>query len=545
MKYSLIPLSILFIATWFIPSCSFNKGNQSELQQNALTAAMIEEDQLADNQLTEHQSIENQPLPAACPAQSDKIDPHAYLDVWQRIKHQLSFQVPNNQRIEAQKRWYLRHPDYIKRVSLRAAPYLFHIVEKLEENNLPLDLALLPIVESAFDPFAYSHGRASGMWQFIPSTGKRFGLEQNWWYDGRRDIYASTDAAIKLLSYLHDRFDGNWMHALAAYNSGEGNVSRAIKRNKKKNKPTDFWALKLPRETQAYVPKLLALADIIAQIQPNDENWLPIANLPYFDRVDTESQLDLTLAASMAEISMEELYILNPSFNQWATAPTGPHYIMLPIKQIEIFKQNLQQVPKGERIAFQQYKIKPGDSLIKIAKKFSTSVALLKANNRIHKNTIRAGNHLLIPVASESRDKYFKSNEQRLLTQQNRQREGQKIEVIVASGDSFWDLSRKYQVNIRSLAKWNNMAPTDTLKVGQKLVIWSKNTNANSLTTGPKNKTRKIYYKARSGDSLAKIANKFKVSLNDVKRWNRKIGSKKYLQPGDSLKLYVDITEQY
>jgi membrane-bound lytic murein transglycosylase D len=480
-----------------------------------------------------------------CFKEDQSVDPQAFNDVWKRVQNQLNFEVPDRQRVRAQKNWYINHPTYMKRVTERASPYLFYIVEELEKNNLPLELALLPIVESAFDPFAYSHGRASGMWQFIPETGKNFGLKQNWWYDGRRDVYMSTQGAIKFLAYLHKRFKGDWLHALAAYNSGEGNVRKAIRRNKRKGKPTDFWSLKLPKETQAYVPKLLALAQILSEAKSDDEQWTAIPNLPYFDRVATGSQIDLSLAASLAEISMNDFYQLNPAYNQWATSPDGPHFVLLPIEKIETFKNNLTKIPKSQRISYKKYIIKEGDSLSVIAKRFSTTVQLLKDNNDIRNNSIRAGKSLLIPVASKARDQYKKSSQQRLLARQSTKRNGRKINIKVEKGDSMWDLSRKYKVNIRSLAKWNNIAPTDPLKIGQKLVVWTKKPQKIASLSNGNKKTKKIYYKVRSGDSLARIADKFNVSLNSVKKWNRKNGKKKYLQPGDSLTLYVDITRQF
>lgn len=508
----------------------------------------------ASNLVAQEKQV-SEPLPIQEPAfiteicQADPAlanDSHSYDNVWLRVKDQLTFTVPDNRRVRAQKSWYNRHDEYMKRVTTRAKPYLFHIVEELEQHQLPLELALLPIVESAFDPFAYSHGRASGMWQFIPGTGKNFGLKQNWWYDGRRDVYLSTGAAIKYLKYLHKRFKGDWLHALAAYNSGEGNVSKAIRKNKRKGKNTDFWSLSLPKETKAYVPKLLALAEILAESESSDERWTPIENLPYFGRVATESQIDISLAAALAEIDMNDFYQLNPGYNQWATPPNGPHYVLLPIDKIDTFERNLQTIPKDQRISFKNYKIKPGDSLIKIAKKFGTTVELLKDNNQIRNNSIRAGKNLLIPVPSKARDKYHKSTQQRLLARQNTKRSGHKVTYQVKAGDSIWDISRHYKVGMRSLAKWNNMAPTDPLKIGQKLVIWTKQPQQlANLSQQHKAKTKKIRYKVRSGDSLARIASKFNVSLNSVKRWNKKMGQKKYLQPGDSLTLYVDITRQY
>ncbi|WP_171901000.1 transglycosylase SLT domain-containing protein, partial [Glaciecola punicea] len=233
--------------------------------------------------------------------QPDPIDPNTLNDLWEKIQYQMTLPIPQNQpRLDAQKNWYLRHPAYMQRVSKRARPFLYHITQRLEQENMPMELALLPIVESAFDPFAYSHGRASGMWQFIPSTGKRFGMKQTWWYDGRRDVIASTEGAIKYLRYLNDMFDGDWLHALAAYNSGEGRVMRAIKKNKRAGKPTDFWSLDLPRETRAYVPKLLALADILKSQDEYNFSWPKIANAPVVEIVDVSSQIDLAVAARMA-----------------------------------------------------------------------------------------------------------------------------------------------------------------------------------------------------------------------------------------------------
>ncbi|WP_196137424.1 LysM peptidoglycan-binding domain-containing protein [Aliikangiella sp. G2MR2-5] len=428
-----------------------------------------------------------------CASESDQVDPEAYSDVWERVQKQLNFEIPDNRRVRAQKSWYSSHPSYMKRVTERATPYLFYIVEELEKNDLPLELALLPIVESAFDPFAYSHGRASGMWQFIPGTGKNFGLKQNWWYDGRRDVYLSTQSAIQFLKYLNKRFDGNWLHALAAYNSGEGNVRRAIRKNKKRGKPTDFWSLKLPKETKAYVPKLLALAEMLSERTNGDENWTPVANLPVFERVATESQIDLSLAAALADISMNDFYQLNPAFNHWATSPKGPHYILLPLEKVETFKENLKTIPQDQRISYKKYTIKQGDSLISIARKFRTTVELLRENNGIRGNQIRAGKSLLIPVASEARSKYHKSAAQRLIASQNTQRKGQKLTITVSEGDSFWDLSRKYKVNIRRLAKWNNMAPTDPLRIGQKLVVWTEQPQkVASLSSSDRKKLRRF-----------------------------------------------------
>mgnify|MGYP000436356560 CR=1 FL=1 len=466
-------------------------------------------------------------------------------DVWQRIRGQLNFNIPENRRITSQRDWFVKHPAYLNRVAKRAEPFLYYIVQELEANNMPLEIALLPIVESAFDPFAYSHGRASGMWQFVPGTGKRFGMKQNWWYDGRRDVVASTQGAIKYLKYLNKFFDGDWMLALAAYNSGEGRVQRAVRNNKKKNKPTDFWSLDLPKETRAYVPKLLALADIVKR---NDELKIKlhkIENKAVLTHVDIGSQLDLAKAAELADLSLTELQRLNPGFNRWATDPDGPHYLLLPNHKVDAFQNKLSALEKNERLAWQRYKIKNGDSLGVIARKFNTEIDLIKQINKVKGNQIRAGKFLLIPVATASLDSYILSQDQRLAKTQNRQLAGEKHTHIVKRGDTLWDLSQSYNVSTRSIAKWNGMAPRDTIKPGQKLVIWQKqslkNLAKNQVAPSEQAIMRNITYRVRKGDSFARIADKFNVTITDIERWNS-LKRSKYLQPGQKLKLSVDVT---
>lgn len=469
------------------------------------------------------------------------LTPQEVDNVWQRIRMQFSLDHPINNKVQAQLNWYKKHPAYIKRVSDRAAPYLHFIVEEIEKRGMPLEIALLPVVESAFDPFAYSHGQASGMWQIILDTGKRFGLRHNWWYDGRRDVYASTHAALDYLQYLHKYFEGDWLHALAAYNSGEGRVRRAIRKNTKLGKATDFWALGLPPETRSYVPKLLALAELLAKPEQYNMQWPHIDNKATIALVNTHSQIDLALAAKLADVSLEQLYRLNPGFNRWATDPDGKHKLLLPLSQVDIFNHGLAATSERDRLSWVRYKIKNGDSLGKIAQRHKTTISIIQQVNEIDGNTIVAGKHLLIPVASTKLSDYKLSSDLRLASKQNRKRKGIKTTHLVQSGDNFWDIARKYKVGHRSIAKWNGMAPNDPLMVGQSLVIWQ---NVSSKATGSSgNKvTRSIRYKVRRGDSIAKIAQKFRLKINDVKRWNS-LQNKKYIQPGQMLKLFIDVTK--
>lgn len=472
--------------------------------------------------------------------------PVPIIDLWARMRSGFTLDIDiHNKRIRAQRNWYANNQRYIERVTNRANRYLYHVIDAIEERGMPLELALLPVVESAYDPFAYSHGRASGMWQFIPATGKRFNLPQNWWYDGRRDVVASTTAALDYLSYLHERFDGDWLLALAAYNSGGGNVRNAIKKNLKNNKPTDFWSLDLPQETRDYVPKLIALAQLIADPESYGISLTPLPNLPYFAQVEIGSQIDLAQAAELANIHLDELYLLNPGYNQWATSPDGPHRLNVPMSNAVEFQVNLAKLPPENRVSWIRYQIKSGDTLSTIAQHHRTTTKTLSQINQLKNNHIRAGNVLFIPVASKGSEHYALSAAQRLLAKQERPAARGKTKQVhtVRAGDSFWDLSRKYGAGMREIARWNGMGTTDKLRVGQKLVIWQKPqlTASSASPTADREIIRQVGYRVRQGDSLARIAQKFNVSIASIESWNG-ISRHKYLQPGQSLKLYVDIT---
>jgi len=490
---------------------------------------------------------------AAIPHRLDQLGTVVYSaqkkepNLWNRVKKGYSLPHQSHKRIDDNIRWFARHPAYLKRVAKRAEKYLYYIVSETERLQIPLEIALLPVVESAFQPFAYSHGRAAGIWQFIPSTGKLYGLKQNWWYDGRRDIGASTKAALRFLKDMHDSLNDDWFLALAAYNSGYGTVSRAIRKNKRKGKATDFWSLKLPRETRNYVPKLLAIAEIINNPKKYDINLPVIKNKPYLVEVDTESQIDLALAAQLAEISVEQLYILNPGYNRWATDPNGPHKLMLPIEKAGLFSANLKEVPPEKRLAWKRHKIRRGQTLLAIADKYNTPVSLIKELNQIRGNLIREGQNLIIPVSSKKGGKYTLSAKQRMLAlQNNKPKNKAKVTYRVKSGDSWWSISRKYKVNYRSLAKWNGASPKDTLRLGQKLVVWTKNAPLKRAAFSPHSSnmvTQKVRYRVVRGDSLARISRKFNVSLRDLMRWNN-LKKRSILRPGQRLIVYVDVTQQ-
>ncbi len=479
---------------------------------------------------------------------NQQLTAHHPDDLWQRIRDGFSLPHSEHARTVSERRWYARHQEYIDRTSARAQPYLHFIVEEAARRNIPMELALLPIVESAFQPFAYSHGRASGIWQFIPGTGRMYGLKQNWWYDGRRDITASTHAAFDYLESLNKRFKGDWLLALAAYNSGGGTVSKAIRKNRRLGKPTDFWSLKLPRETRAYVPKLLAIRDIVANPGKHNIIMTTLADEPYFEKVATGSQIDLAKAAELAEMPLKQLYRLNPAFNRWATDPDGPHHLLIPLDKSTKFKLNLAALPKEKRVKWTRHRIRNGETLGHIAKRYKTTVAVIQDVNKVKGHIIRAGKNLIIPVAAKSPASYSLSATQRAQSIKNRPKKGIKLTHKVQRGDTLWDISRAHHVEVRQLARWNAMAPRDTLRPGQKLIIWKSSTKVAKgkvldITPALNEVTQRIRYTVRRGDSLSRISQRFNVSIRKLKSWNPKARGK-YLQPGQRLTLFVDITNQ-
>ena len=463
-------------------------------------------------------------------------------DLLRRLQNGFSLEPVINKRVQAEINWLVRHPDYLDRVFTRAQRFLPYIADELEKRGLPLELALLPIVESGYDPFAYSHGRAAGLWQFIPGTARRYGIRQNWWYDGRRDVVDSTRGALDYLTYLHELMDGDWMLAIASYNSGEGNVLKAVKRNRARARPTDFWNLSLSRETSAYVPRLLALVAIVRDPQSFGLTLPEMIHEPQFAVVDVGGQLDLALAAELAGLDLNTLYAYNAGYNRWATDPGGPHRLQLPIDVYESFTAALAAVPDTERVRWQRHKIKNGETISEIAEQYHTTLASIRSANGIRGNTIRAGQYLMIPVASKALSAYSQSADARRERKQNTQRSGNRVEHIVASGESFWVISRRYGVGIRELAAWNGMAPRDTLSIGQKLVVWTKQSVPGKAIASNAT-TRKLHYTVRSGDSLYLIASRFRITINDLVRWN-KIDRNKILRPGQKLTMYVDVTAQ-
>jgi membrane-bound lytic murein transglycosylase D len=482
-------------------------------------------------------------------------------DLLTRLTSRFAWEVAADPAVERERAWYARNQPYLDRVFTRADLYLFHIVEALEARGMPAELALLPIVESAYDPFAYSHGRAAGLWQIIPGTGRRLGLAQNWWFDGRRDVLDSTRAALDYLEELHRQFDGDWLLAVAGYNSGEGNVARARKKAAAAGKPQDFWGIKsyLPVETRTYVPRLLAIVEIVGNASEFGITLPELANEARFAVVETGGQIDMALAAELAGLPTDALYALNPGVNRWATDPEGPHRLLLPSAHADEFAASLAALGPRELVQWTRHRVKAGETIGGIADRYQTTPAVLREVNSLRGNTIRAGSDLMIPHATQSLTSYTQSADARATRQQSTERNGERREHVVKSGESLWSISQAYGVNVRSLASWNAMAPGDTLSVGRELVVWTAAPTvvATMATTAQAsvvrsdsatgfaatNRIREITYVVRRGDSLSSIARRFKVTVDKLVEWNAGAADK-YLQPGQRLKMVVDVTEQ-
>jgi membrane-bound lytic murein transglycosylase D len=490
------------------------------------------------------------PEPAAVPEPQQEPAVPEYADIWSRIRDNMHLQHHTDKySVKSRLNWYIRHPEYLDRVADRATPYLYYIIQQLDKRNMPMELALLPVVESAYQPFAYSPSHASGLWQFIPGTGRLYGLKQNWWYDGRRDIIAATQAALDYLDKLHEDFDGNWLLALAAYNSGELNVTRAIRRNKRIGKSTDFWSLHLPRETRGYVPSLLAVAELVARPDHYDVALKPVPNQPYFAKVDVGGQLDLALAAKMSGLSMDDMYTLNPGFNRWATDPDGPHYLLLPYDKKDDFEAQLASLPKNERVSWKRHVIDRGETLGKIAEQYHTSIATIKQVNDLHGNLIHTGHSLLIPSSKMPLKHYSLSLDNRRYRGLKRIGSGEKYLYTVRRGDTLWDIGRHYGVSIRNLCAWNGIPSRRYLRPGQKLTLWLAENGKNADTSDNSNEVAEvadqtvdesgvISYTVKSGDSLWLISRRFSVTVAQLVKWNG-ISPRRFLRPGQKLTLWL------
>ncbi len=481
-------------------------------------------------------------------------------DLWQRIKSGYAMPDSTSPLTKNHENWYSARPDYVRRMVERSQRYLFHVVEEVEKRGMPSEIALLPMIESAYNPQAYSTSRASGIWQFIPSTGKHFGLKQNWWFDNRRNITFATDAALTYLQKLHAMF-GAWDLALAAYNAGEGTVSRAIERNRRLGLPTDYESLNLPAETRNYVPKLQAVKNIMTNPSNYGLNIQTIANTPYFAKVTAPAQIDARLAAKLAEISDEEFLALNPSFNRPLIKSEEKNLeLLLPIVSAQTFRTNLENYNKP-LVSWQTYFAKRGEKLEQIAKQFGIHVSKLRDVNDLPANKkIKKPATIIVPngkVADFKPDAnhakptnavsnpepvnnpefehsisshHLAVNEETTNTaptlKENEPNTSASVTHKVARGESIFGIAKRYGMTVKQLKTLNELK-SNRLQTGQILTV-----AGDGQKTTNEAKTVKTYIVKR-GDTLHSIAEKFDVAVVDLKRWNNI--SNNHIQPGSKL----------
>jgi len=399
-------------------------------------------------------------------------------DLWVRARAGFAMRELDSPLIAKHEQWYANRPDYVARMTERAGRYLYFIMGEVERRGMPTEIALLPMIESAFNPGAYSVSRASGIWQFIPSTGKNFGMAQNWWYDGRRDIVSATTGALDYLQKLHDMF-GDWELALAAYNCGEGAVQRAQARNRARGLPVNYTSLKLPEETRNYVPKLLAIKNIVATPTAYGLVLQPIRNEPYFTAIATAKHIDVKLAAQLADMTVTEFVALNPAHNRPVILQENSDLILLPIDKVETFRANLEAYDKP-LVSWQAYQSKKGERLDRLAPRFGLSVERLKeVNGLAGRSRLSSGQTLLVPINGEAADNEFESFNMHLHPVEA-ERQKRSVSHVVRRGETLASIARRYGVTLAALKRMNGNSTR--VRVGQTLQI---------KTTAVTRKTRK------------------------------------------------------
>jgi peptidoglycan lytic transglycosylase D len=372
-------------------------------------------------------------------------------DVWQRIRYGFAMPDLDNALVREKTRYYAARPDYLQRIFDRSRLYLYHIVEEIEKRGLPTELALLPMVESAFNPMAYSRAHASGLWQFIPGTGRRFELEQNWWYDGRRDIVESTTAALDYLEKLYE-MHGDWQLALASYNWGENAVARAIAKNRAAGKPTDYASLPMPAETRHYIPKLQALKNIINNPEPLGIDIGPIPNQPYFATVTKQLRdIDVQLAARLAEMPVAEFIALNPGFSRpYIRASVTPR-IVLPADKVDVFHDNLEALGDKSLVSWKAYHPKQGETFESIAKKHGMAVGQLKEVNGIPPRTKGVPRLLVVPTSATA------STKMPIMYAPPIPVSTRRIFHTVQRGETLTSIAARHKVSVEDLKRWNGV----------------------------------------------------------------------------------------
>jgi membrane-bound lytic murein transglycosylase D len=465
-------------------------------------------------------------------ASVDVVELHEFDNVWDRLVHNFSLpECSSHEQSVKWAQWYSDRPEYMARIFKRAQPWIYYIANEIEKRDVPGEMALLPIVESAYDPFAYSSGQALGAWQFIASTGRNYGLNQNWWYDGRRDVWASTDAALHYLSTMADMFEGDWLLALAGYNSGENGVLRQVNKNRAAGKPADFWNLKLPRETRGYVPKLLGLACLFKYPEHYDFQIPQTPNRQVIAAVDLGQQADLVLVAQMAAVPIDVLFTLNPGYNRWATSPDGPYKVVLPVQGAELLEASLEKIDVSVLMRWDQVVVQNGDNLSEISARHHVPVSVLRSSNHLNGDLIHVGQKLRLPRDDQLMvDPLYAQAAMELQNLQAGLIASERVTHRVRSGESLSVIARRYRVSVKDLQRWNNISDPRKLRAGATITVFHSPAEQRPATSGT------VKYVVQRGDSLWSIARKYNVKVAELQTWNS-LGSNSMIRPGQSIRI--------
>lgn len=445
-------------------------------------------------------------------------------NIWDVLREQFSLNHEVTQpEVQNQLHWLVNHPSYLQKLA-QSEPYMYHILTEIKKYNLPGEIALIPMIESSYDPFAYSGAGAAGLWQLMPGTGTDLGLKQDWWYDGRRSIGPATDAALNYLQYLYKFFDGDWILAFAAYDSGEGTMARIIKNSQQTSKKIHFWSLPVPSETKAYIPRLLALAEIIQNPTRYKVQLPDIKHAPYFEEVNIGSQIDLNHAAKLAGISYHDLIKLNPGYNRWATAPYRPYKLLIPANRVENFNRNLANFPEDQRVSWTRHQVSAGDNLMLIAQRYHTTINLIKELNQLKSDSVHKGQYVLIPNTKNAPIAAIKAPS---LTPnsptQFKAIQQYKTIHIVQQNETFITLEKKYAISAQQIKSWNQLKKNQSLHVGQQLIIWQI-----SKPSG--------IYIVKQGDTLSQIAKHHQTHVSILVQLNPALKNQ-IIRPGQRITL--------